>query len=138
MDLMEKSKVMQHEKFGEKDFQTIIGNLLRYGVWISLSVAFIGGIVYLMHHGSDIEDYSVFHENDKNIFEVISTIYSGVIQGNGESLIFFGIILLFLTPVLRVLLSLFSFLLEKDYLYVWITLIVIFIILVSVSLGFSH
>ena len=135
---MEKSNSMQHEKFGEKDFQTIIGNLLRYGVWISLSVAFIGGIVYLMHHSSDIEDYSVFHENDKNIFEVISTIYSGVIQGNGESLIFFGIILLFLTPVLRVLLSLFSFLLEKDYLYVWITLIVIFIILVSVSLGFSH
>jgi uncharacterized membrane protein len=135
---MEKSKSMQHEKFGEKDFQTIIGNLLRYGVWISLSVAFIGGIVYLMHHGNDIEDYSVFHENDKNIFEVISSVYNGVIQGNGESLIFFGIILLFLTPVLRVLLSLFSFLLEKDYLYVGITLIVIFIILVSVSLGFSH
>ncbi|WP_264529930.1 DUF1634 domain-containing protein [Flavobacterium sp. N502540] len=129
---------MQHEKFGEKDFQTIIGNLLRYGVWISLSVAFIGGIVYLMHHHADIEDYSVFHENDRNIFEVISAIYQGVIQGNGESLIFFGIILLFLTPVLRVLLSLFSFLLEKDYLYVGITLIVIIIILISVSFGFSH
>ncbi|OXA81006.1 hypothetical protein B0A65_05115 [Flavobacterium frigidimaris] len=129
---------MQHEKFGEKDFQTIIGNLLRYGVWTSLSVAFIGGIVYLMGHSSDIENYSVFHENDRNIFEVISTIYQGVIQGKGESLIFFGIILLFLTPVFRVLLSLFSFLLEKDYLYVVITLIVILIILVSVSLGFSH
>ena len=129
---------MQNEKFGEKDFQTIIGNLLRYGVWISLSVAFIGGIVYLLHHSTDIEDYSVFHENDRNIFEVISAIYQGVIQGNGESLIFFGIILLFLTPVLRVLLSLFSFLLEKDYLYVGITLIVIVIILISVSFGFSH
>jgi uncharacterized membrane protein len=135
---MEKSKVMTHEKFGEKDFQSIIGNLLRYGVWISLSVAFIGGIIYLMNHGGDIEDYSVFKENDRNIFEVITAIYNGVIQGNGESIIFFGVILLFLTPVLRVLLSLFSFLLEKDYLYVVITLIVIFIILVSVSLGFSH
>lgn len=135
---MEKSKGMTHEKFGEKDFQSIIGNLLRYGVWISLSVAFIGGIIYLMNHGGDIEDYSVFKENDRNIFEVIKAIYNGVIQGNGESIIFFGVILLFLTPVLRVLLSLFSFLLEKDYLYVVITLIVIFIILVSVSLGFSH
>lgn len=135
---MEKSKGMTHEKFGEKDFQSIIGNLLRYGVWISLSVAFIGGIIYLMNHGGDIEDYSVFKENDRNIFEVITAIYNGVIQGNGESIIFFGVILLFLTPVLRVLLSLFSFLLEKDYLYVVITLIVIFIILISVSLGFSH
>jgi uncharacterized membrane protein len=135
---MEKSKVMQHEKFGEKDFQTIIGNLLRYGVWISLSVAFIGGIVYLMHHGSEIEDYSVFKENDRNIFEVISTVVNGAIDGRGEYLIFFGIILLFLTPVFRVLLSLFSFMLEKDYLYVLITLIVILIIITSISFGFSH
>ncbi|WP_083597930.1 MULTISPECIES: DUF1634 domain-containing protein [unclassified Flavobacterium] len=135
---MGKSKVMTHEKFGEKDFQTIIGNLLRYGVWISLSVAFIGGIVYLMHHGNDIEDYSVFKENDLNIFEVIASVVNGVISGSGEFLIFFGIILLFLTPVFRVLLSLFSFLIEKDYLYVVITLIVILIIITSISFGFSH
>jgi uncharacterized membrane protein len=91
-----------------------------------------------MGHSPDIENYSVFHENDRNIFEVVSDVYHGVIQGKGESLIFFGIILLFLTPVFRVLLSLFSFLLEKDYLYVVITLIVILIILISVSFGFSH
>ncbi len=130
--------MVQEEKFGEKDFQTIIGNLLRYGVWISLSVAFIGGIVYLIHNGNQIEDYSVFKENDRNIFEVIAAIYNGAIQGNGESLIFTGIIFLFMTPVLRVLLSLFSFLLEKDYLYVGITLIVILIIIISISFGFSH
>ncbi len=130
--------MVQEEKFGEKDFQTIIGNLLRYGVWISLSVAFIGGIVYLMNHGSQIEDYSVFKENDRNIFEVIAAVYHGAISGDGASLIFTGIILLFLTPVLRVLLSLFSFLLEKDYLYVGITLIVIVIIIISISFGFSH
>jgi len=129
---------MTSEKFGEKDFQSIIGNLLRYGVWISLSVAFIGGIVYLMHHGNEIEDYSAFQENDKNIFKVITDIYEGVIQGKGASIIFFGIILLFLTPVFRILLSLFSFLLEKDYLYVAITAIVIGIIILSISFGFSH
>lgn len=129
---------MTQHKFGEKDFQAIIGNLLRYGVWISLSVAFIGGIVYLMHHGHEIEDYSVFKENDQNIFEVIASIYHGVIQGKGVSIIFFGILLLFLTPVFRVILSLFSFLLEKDYLYAVITAIVIGIIILSISFGFSH
>lgn len=135
---MEKSNQMTQEKFGEKDFQKIVGNLLRYGVWISLSVAFIGGIVYLLHHGSEIENYSVFKENDQNIFEVIAAVYNGVVQGRGESIIFFGIVLLFLTPVFRVLLSLFSFLLEKDYLYVIITTIVIGIIIMSISFGFSH
>jgi len=135
---MEKSNQMTQEKFGEKDFQKIVGNLLRYGVWISLSVAFIGGIVYLLHHGNDIENYSVYKENDENIFEVIAAVYNGVVQGRGESIIFFGIVLLFLTPVFRVLLSLFSFLLEKDYLYVIITTIVIGIIIMSISFGFSH
>ncbi|WP_296146002.1 DUF1634 domain-containing protein [uncultured Flavobacterium sp.] len=129
---------MEKEKFGERDFQQLIGNLLRYGVWISLSIAFLGGIVYLSNHGSETVNYSQFIENDRSIFQVVASIFEGIAIWQGESIIFLGIILLFLTPVLRVILSLFSFLLEKDYLYVVITLIVILIIGISVFLGFSH
>ena len=135
---MEKSKIMTQQKFGEKDFQTLIGNLLRYGVWISLSIAFIGGIIYLMNHGNQLEDYSVFNEKDTNIFKVIANIYQGVIVGKGESIIFLGILLLFLTPILRLFISLFVFFLEKDYMYFGITLIVILIIGLSIFFGFSH
>ena len=135
---MEKYKIMTQEKFGEKDFQIIIGNLLRYGVWISLSVAFMGGIIYLLNHGNELENYSVFHENDTNIFKVILNIYNGVVQGQGESIILLGIILLFITPILRLLISLFVFYFEKDYLYVSITTIVILIIGTSIFFGFSH
>jgi len=135
---MEKYKIMTQEKFGERDFQLIIGNLLRYGVWISLSVAFMGGIIYLLNHGNELENYSVFHENDTNIFKVILNIYNGVVQGQGESIILLGIILLFITPILRLLISLFVFYFEKDYLYVSITTIVILIIGTSIFFGFSH
>lgn len=138
MDLMERSRMITEQKIEEKDFQTLIGNLLRYGVWISLSIAFIGGIIYLANHGNDLEDYSVFKENDNNIFNVIANVYNGVILGRGEYVIFLGIVLLFLTPMLRLLISLFVFFLEKDYLYVWITMIVVFIIGMSISFGFSH
>ena len=129
---------METKKFEERDFQQLIGNLLRYGVWISLSVAFTGGIVYLINHGNQPVDYSKFIENDRSIFQVVLSVIEGVKTGEGESLIFLGVILLFLTPVLRVILSLFSFILEKDYLYVGITVIVILIIAMSVMLGFSH
>lgn len=129
---------MENEKFGEKDFQQLIGNLLRYGVWTSLSVAFLGGIIYLLHHGNQPINYSQFIENDLSIFQVVTSVLEGISTFQGESIIFLGIILLFLTPVLRVILSLFSFLLEKDYLYVGITMIVILIIGMSVWLGFSH
>lgn len=130
--------MMTQEKFGEKDFQKLIGNLLRYGVWTSLSIAFIGGIIYLSTHGNELEDYSVFHEKDTNIFKVIGDVLSGVFQAKGESIIFLGIILLFLTPMLRLLISLLVFRIEKDYLYVYITTVVILIIALSISFGFSH
>lgn len=129
---------MKKEKFGERDFQQLIGNLLRYGVWISLSIAFLGGIVYLSNHGTETVNYAQFVENDRSIFQVVASVLEGVKIGQGESLIFLGIVMLFLTPVLRVVLSLFSFLLEKDYLYVVITLIVVAIIGMSIFLGFSH
>lgn len=129
---------MTQEKFGERDFQLIIGNLLRYGVWISLSVAFMGGIIYLLNHGNELENYSTFYENDTNIFKVIINIYNGVVQGQGESIILLGIILLFITPILRLLISLIVFYFEKDYLYVFITMIVILIIGTSIFFGFSH
>lgn len=129
---------MEKEKFGERDFQQLIGNLLRYGVWISLSIAFLGGIVYLSNHGTETVNYAQFLENDRSIFQVVVSVLEGIKIGQGESLIFLGILMLFLTPVLRVVLSLFSFLLEKDYLYVFITLIVVVIIGMSIFLGFSH
>lgn len=135
---MEKYKIMTQEKFEERDFQLIIGNLLRYGVWISLSVAFMGGIIYLLNHGNELENYSTFYENDTNIFKVIINIYNGVVQGQGESIILLGIILLFITPILRLLISLIVFYFEKDYLYVFITMIVILIIGTSIFFGFSH
>lgn len=135
---MEKFNSMSQEKFNDQDFQAIIGNLLRYGVWIALGVALFGGIVYLSAHHQETVNYSSFSENNRNILIVLQDVFSGLQKGQGESIIFLGIILLFLTPVLRILLSLISFLIEKDYLYVGITLIVIVIIGLSISFGFSH
>ena len=129
---------MEEHTYNDKDFQQIISNLLRYGVWISLFFAALGGIIYLIHHGGDIEDYSNFTENDRNLFSVAESVIKGALEGRGESVIFFGVILLFLTPVFRIILSLISFILEKDYLYAAITMIVILIIITSITFGFSH
>jgi uncharacterized membrane protein len=129
---------MEHNLQQEKDFQKLIGNLLRYGVWLSLAVALGGGVVYLLHHKDETVNYAVFIENDRSIFTVISEVLTGVQHGDGASIIFLGVMLLFLTPVLRMFLSLFSFIREKDKKYIFITLLVIGIICMSVALGFSH
>ncbi|MFP9116671.1 DUF1634 domain-containing protein [Flavobacterium sp. RNTU_13] len=128
----------KHNLKQEKDFQKLIGNLLRYGVWLSLAVALSGGIIYLTGHAQETVHYDTFTENDRSIFEVVADVLSGVSRADGVSVIFLGVLLLFLTPVLRMVLSLFSFIKEKDTKYVCITLLVMGIIGMSIALGFSH
>lgn len=130
--------MIQKNRFSDKTLQTIVGNLLRYGVWLALGVGAAGGIVYLVKHGHETIHYSSFTESDKSIGQLVHEMISGVKKGSGTAIIFLGIILLFLTPALRLVLSFFSFLIEKDYLYVTITLIVMLIIGISISLGYGH
>ncbi|WP_300596593.1 DUF1634 domain-containing protein [Niabella sp.] len=128
----------QKNRFTDKTLQTIIGNLLRYGVWLALSIGAIGGVIYLLKHGQETIHYDHFTERDKSIGQLVDEMIAGVKEDSGTAIIFLGIVLLFLTPALRLVLSFFSFLIEKDYLYVIITLIVMVIIGVSISLGYSH
>ena len=140
MELQEKfkAKTMSTTKFTDNQLQSIIGNVLRYGVLSALTVTLLGGIILLAKDSQQVVSFSTFVEKDQNLFVVFKTIFQGVKDWNGESIIFLGILLLFLTPALRLLLSLFSFILEKDAMYVVITLIVIAVIILSVSFGFSH
>ncbi|MEC4114401.1 DUF1634 domain-containing protein [Myroides pelagicus] len=126
------------KKINDIDLQTILGNVLRYGVWTALSVALLGGVLVLFTQSNNTVDFSSFIEQDHNLFQVIENVLMNVSKGNGEAIIFLGILLLFLTPALRLVLSLVAFILEKDWMYVIISLIVIGIITLSVSLGFSH
>lgn len=129
---------MTTKKFNDTDLQAIIGNVLRYGVLLALSVALIGGIILLFTQSGETVNFATFTEKNDNIYIVFNNIISGVARGDGEAIIFLGVLLLFLTPALRLVLSLLSFFLEKDWLYIVITLIVIGIIGLSVSFGFSH
>ena len=129
---------MRTFKFTDKQLQSLIGNVLRYGVFSALAVTLLGGIMLLVKDSQQVVSYATFIEKDQNLFVVFNNILEGVKVWNGESIIFLGILLLFLTPVLRLVLSLFSFMLEKDALYVVITLLVIAVIILSVSFGFSH
>ncbi len=124
--------------FTDKDLQKIIGGVLKYGVLTVLITSVIGGTLYLYRHSTEMVDYSSFAENDQSIFDVIQSVFVNVGNGKGRGIIFLAVLLLFLTPLVRLLLSLVSFVLEKDRLYIAITLLVIAVILLSVSLGFSH
>jgi uncharacterized membrane protein len=125
---------MSRPKWQDRDLENIIGNLLRAGVLLSMLIVVTGGVIYLVRHGSMTPDYKTFHSQPLE-FRTISGILRGVWAGKGRAVIQLGILVLIATPIARVAFSIFGYLVEKDYLYMAITLLVLGIILFSMLGG---
>jgi uncharacterized membrane protein len=117
---------------GDKDIQLILGTLLRAGVITSMAVIIVGGCIYLLGNHSKSIDYTVFDPYHSKLSSIAS-VFSGILVFHGDAIIQFGILLLIFTPILRVVFSIFGFLIERDYLYVSIGLFVLAVILFSLS-----
>ncbi|RYE04532.1 MAG: DUF1634 domain-containing protein [Sphingobacteriaceae bacterium] len=120
--------------FKDADVQLLIGNVLRWGVIVSMLIVFCGGLIYVYRHGHETASYQIF-KNEPDFLKNINGIFNGVLAVKGRAIIQTGIIVLIATPIIRILLSVVSFLLEKDYLYVGITLAVLCIIITSMLSG---
>ena|ERR1700730_1111575 len=116
------------KKIQDTDLEKIIGRLLQYGVLLSSVVVVAGGIVYLIRHGRETPAFGTFRgEPDK--MKDPTQMLKAIFRGEGRPLIAFGLLLLILTPIARILFSVAGYLMEKDYLYVVITLFVLAVIL---------
>jgi uncharacterized membrane protein len=125
-------KSQRRNFLGDKDIQVILGTLLRVGVISSMAVVFLGGVIYLLTSHANLVDYREFDSEKSGMLSVIA-VYRGVLRMDGAAIIQFGTLLLIFTPVARVVFSIFSFLIERDYLYVVIGLLVLVVILISLS-----
>lgn len=123
--------------FADRDVQILLGTLLRVGVIVSVSVIILGTVIYLWGVGDAKVDYGHFDPGHSQYSNIVS-ILKGLSHFDGGAIIQFGILLLIFTPVLRVAFSIFSFMIERDYLYVTIGLLVLFIILFSLSNTLVH
>ncbi|MCW3463130.1 DUF1634 domain-containing protein [Chitinophaga nivalis] len=122
--------------WGDKDIQQLIGQQLRVGVISSSIIVFIGGLIYLYRHGHELPQYHEFTGVREGL-DNLPGIWRGVLANQGRDIIQLGIVLLVATPILRIVFSVISFLLEKDYLYVVITLIVLSVMLFSMLGGIA-
>lgn len=135
-----KSSIFSKEFWNEQDVEQYIGKLLRYGVILACTITSFGGILYLIQSNGRMPDYSSVPSGQpfpgvQQYLREFSTILSRVFDFDGAAIIQLGVIVLIATPIIRVAFSAVSFLIEKDYLYVAITLIVLCIILANMILG---
>jgi len=112
----------------------MIGRLLRFGVFFSVTIVLIGALVYLIKHGSEVPDYTNFKMVSASLRRP-SGIIDQALHFTGNGIIQLGILFLIATPIARVVFSVFTFFRQRDYLYTIITLIVLMILLFSLFLG---
>jgi uncharacterized membrane protein len=120
--------------FQDKDLQSFIGNLLRYGVIIAMIIVVAGLAIYLFQSGSQIVDYSTFDAHNQFSFPAF---YKRLTEGNNAAIMELGVIVLIAIPIARVLFTMIGFWLEKDRLYTFIAFLVLCIIGFSLFFGVS-
>jgi uncharacterized membrane protein len=108
----------------DERIELIMGNLLRAGVLTAAAVMFLGGIVYLLQYGRTKPHMRVFHGEDPE-FCSVAGILADARTLESRGIIQFGLLLLIATPIARVIFSAAAFALQRDYLYVVITLFVL-------------
>ncbi|GHP14636.1 membrane protein [Lentilactobacillus fungorum] len=109
------------------DVEIIIGKILQLGVLISAAIMLIGLILLIVTQSTGYP--AGIYPTD------FTEIGKGLLSFKSYSIMMLGIFCLILTPILRVVVSIYSFYKEHDLLYVVITSIVLVILMISFVFG---
>lgn len=117
------------------DMDSVIGMTLRIGVIISI-VLISAGVAIMLARGEGLgypinEISSMRSPINSSVIPVLGAV-GHVASLDGLSLIVLGLVVLIATPVLRVLLGIASFMMEKDWLYAVITIIVFIDLMIAI------
>ncbi|HBE20898.1 MAG TPA: DUF1634 domain-containing protein [Cyanobacteria bacterium UBA11149] len=115
----------QSEILGMGSLAQLLSHLLKYGVTIASFVLLLGSILYLKRHGLQPAEYEVFRGEPSKL-RSLNGVVTAVLSGSYRGIIQFGLLLLVATPILRVAVSLLTFLQQRDWIYVAFTFFVLF------------
>jgi uncharacterized membrane protein len=124
----------RHPLLTDHAVEQFVGRLLQIGVGLSALVVLAGGVLLLARHGGELSSFSEFHGEP----EAIRTLY-GIVQGvlalDSRSIIQFGLLMLIVTPILRVAFTWVAFVVQRDRVYIVITTIVLVLLLYGLLSG---
>src|SRR5512147_2535787 len=120
--------------WSDEKVEEIVGNLLRSGVIASAIFVLAGGIIYLIRYGANLPEYSIFRGEPAE-FRSVEGILKAAFALRSRGLIQLGLLLLIATPVARVVFSIFAFALQRDRIYIVVTLIVLAVLIYSLAGG---
>ena len=121
-----------------RQVELLISLLLRVGVLTSLAIVILGMLISFVRHEDKVgstEVYTNLTSTTAAFPHTVPAVLRGVAHLRGRSIIMLGLLLLIGTPVMRVAISVFLFVYERDRTYVVVTTVVLTLLLLSFVLG---
>lgn len=122
------------KNFTDIDLNRSVGNLLRIGVMLSVATSLFGFIKLFLEGFKMPKHYTDLESTSGNIWREF---WTSLMNFEGMAIIQLGILILILTPLVRIIFALIGYLKERDYVYVVISLIVLSIMAVSFFTGYA-
>ncbi len=121
--------------WSDREVERTIGNLLRFGLIVATAVVVTGAAFYLVRYGSEHPAYRTFTGEPADLRGIDGIVHDAR-DFSGRGLIQLGLLLLLATPVARVAFSIVAFALQRDALYVAVTMVVMAVLLYSIVGGY--
>jgi uncharacterized membrane protein len=119
-------------KVDDRSVELFLGRLLRWGVLVAALVVFVGGAWFVAEFHDVPQNYRTFRGEPAEL-RAVPQIVQEAIALQPLGLIQFGLLLLIATPVARVVFSVLGFALERDWMYVVITLLVLVLLIYTLT-----
>ena len=120
--------------FNDEQMEAIMGRLLQVGVLAAAAVVLVGGTMYLAAHAHARAEYGTFRSRPVTLLHPGALVH-GIKTGDAMALIDLGILMLIATPICRVVFAVVAFAIERDRLYVAVSLTVLAVLLSSMLRG---
>ena len=108
--------------------ENMMGRLLQTGVLLASAVVLIGGFLYLHTHAGTTRDYSIFTGEPASLRHPAELLRL-LMTGDPAAIVQLGVLLLIATPIARVVFAAIGFAVERDRLYVAISLVVLAVLI---------
>src|SRR5579862_7837721 len=121
---------------GDQRLDMLVVRILRFGVAIAAVLVACGFIILMVANRGETAAFHEFTPRHTLIANGLVGVFERSLhRHSARDLIDFGLLVLIMTPVLRVACSVVVFLYENDHLYVYFTLIVLSVLLYSLNGG---